>query len=161
VINSTKLEMCMSLGQKDASYLLQCMKICSLVSTSASPHRQWNASLGKNLCWYSPIGACPSIMRVNLAQMEFDIPIYGSHKPSLAYVGLMTLLLSSSKSKNSWPFFLLSLKDFYHSSRVRSHSFFLLSKNEFLSGRVGGEWDDLASLSTRMCLGHSSLLGQC
>ena len=99
-------------------------------------------------------------MRVNLAQMEFDIPIYGSHEPPLAYVGLMTLSLSSSKSRNSCPFFLLSLKDFCHSSRVRSHSFFLLSKNEFLSERVGGGWDDLASLSTRMCLGHSSLLGQ-
>ena len=44
---------------------------------------------------------------------------------------------------------------------MRSHSFFLLNKNEFFSGRMGGVWDVLVSLSTRMCLGHSSLLGQC
>ena len=107
------------------------------------------------------MGACPNIMRVNLAHMESDIPMCGSHKPPLAYVGLMTLSLSSSKSKNNCPFFLLSLKDFCHDSRVRSHSFFLLNRNKFLSGSIGEEWADLASLSTRMCLGHSSLLGQC
>ena len=117
-MNFTKLEMCISLGWNNASYLLQCMKICSLVSTSTSPHGHWNDALGKNLCLYSPMGACPNIMQVNLTHMEFDIPMCGSHKPPLAYVGLITLSLSSSKSRNNCPFFLLSLKDFCHDLRV-------------------------------------------
>jgi len=160
-MNSTKLEMCMSLGRDDESYGLHCMKICSLVSTSASPHRQWIGVLEKNLCRYSPIGACPSIMRVNLAHMEFDIPMCGNHDPPLEYVGFKTFSLSSSNSRNSWPFFLLSLNDCCHDSSIRSHSFFLLNKNEFFSGRMGVVWAVLVSLSTKMCLGHSSLLGQC
>ena len=44
---------------------------------------------------------------------------------------------------------------------MKSHSFFLLNKNEFFSRRMGGVWDDLVSLSTKVCLGHSSSLGQC
>ena len=44
---------------------------------------------------------------------------------------------------------------------MRSHSFFLLNKNKFFSGRMGVVWDNLVSLSTKVCLGHSSLLGQC
>ena len=92
--------------------------------------------------------------------MEFDIPICGSYNPPLVYIGLMTFSLSSSNSRNSCPFFLLSLNNFCHDSSIRLHSFFLLSKNEFFAGKVGGIWDDLASLLTRACLGHSNLLGQ-
>ena len=160
MINSTKLDMQIFLSHNTVLYHLHCMKMCSLVSTSASPQGQWIAMLGKNLCWYSPIGACPSIMQVNLAHMEFEIPICGSHKPPLAYVGLMTCSLSSSNSRNSYPFFLLSLNNFCHDSSRESHSFFLLSKNKFFSGRMGRIWDDLASSSTKACLGHFSLLGQ-
>ena len=161
MINSTKLDMCISLGRNDVLYLLHCMKICSLVSMSTSPQGHWTGVLGKNLYRYSPIGACPSIIRVNLAHTELKIPICVSHNPPLAYVGLMTFSLSSLNSRNNCPFFLLSLNDFCHDARERSHSIFLLNKNEFFSGRVGGIWDDLASLLTRVCLGHSSLLGQC
>ena len=97
---------------------------------------------------------------MNLAHTEFEIPMCDSHDPPLAYVGLMTLSLSSSNSRNNCSFFLLSLNDFCHDSSKRLHSFLLLSKNEFFSGRVGRVWEDLASSLTRMCLGHSSLLGQ-
>ena len=100
-MNSTKLEIRMSFEQVDDSYRLQCMKMCSLVSTSTSPHRHWMGELGKNLCRYSPIGACPVIMRVNLVHMEFEIPMCGSHDPPLEYVGSMTFSLSSSNSRNS------------------------------------------------------------
>ena len=105
--------------------------------------------------------ACSSIIRVNLAHTELEIPICVSHDPPLAYVGLMTLSLSSLNSRNNCPFFLLSLNDFCHDSREQLHSNFLLSKNEFFLERMGGMWDDLASLSTRVCLDHSILLGQC
>ena len=44
---------------------------------------------------------------------------------------------------------------------MRLYSFFLLNKNEFFSRRMGDVWDDLVSLLTKVCLGHSSLLGQC
>ena len=159
-MNSTKLEMHMSLGHNGASYCLHCMKMCSHVSISVSPHGQWIAMLRKNLCRYSPIGVCPSIMWVNLAYTELDIPICGSQDPPLVYVGLMTHLLLFSNLKKSCLFFLLSLNDFCHDSSRRSHSFFLLSKNKFFSERIGGTWDILASLSTRACLGHFSLLGQ-
>ena len=93
--------------------------------------------LGKNLCQYSPIGACSSIMQVNLVHTELDIPICGSQDPSLVYVGLMIYSLSSSNFRNNCPFFLLSLNNFCYDSSKRSHSFFLLSKNEFFSGRIG------------------------
>ena len=130
-MNSTKLDMHISLGYNTALYRLHCIKMCSLVSISASPQGQWIGVLGKNFCQYSPIDACPSIIRVNLAHTEFEILICGSHDPLLAYVGLMTLLLLSSNSRNSCPFFLLSLNDFCHNSSMRLHSFFLLSKNKF------------------------------
>ena len=107
------------------------------------------------------MGACPSIMRVNLAHTEFEIPICESHNPPLVYIGLMTFSLSSSNLRNSCPFFLLSLNDFCHDLSIRLHSFFLLSRNEFFSGRMGGIWYDLAFLLTRACQGHSSLLEQC
>jgi len=99
-------------------------------------------------------------MWVNLVHTEFEIPMCGSHDSPLAYIGLMTLSLLSSNSRNSCPFFLLSLNDFCHDTSMRLHSFFLLSKNEFFSGRLGGVWKDLAFSLTRVCLGHSSLLGQ-
>ena len=137
MINSTKLNMHISLGRNAASYCLYCIKMCSLVLISASPQGQWIAMLGKNLYRYSPIGVCPSIIRVNLTHTELETPICGSHNPPLAYVSLMTCSLSSSNSRNNCPFFLLSLNNFCHDPSIRSHSFFLLSKNEFFSGRVG------------------------
>ena len=100
-MNSTKLEIRISLGRVDGSYRLQCMKMCSLVSTSASPHGHWMGELGKNLCRYSPIGACPVIIRVNLVHMEFEIPMCGNHDPPLEYVGFMTFSSLSSNSRNS------------------------------------------------------------
>ena len=160
MINSTKLDMYISLGCNDASYCLHCIKICSLVSMSTSSQGHWTVVLGKNLCRYSPIGACSSIIWVNLVYTEFEIPIYGSHNPPLAYISLMTLSLLSSNSRNSYSFFLLSLNNFCHDSSMRLHSFFLLNRNKFFSGKVNGIWEALASLSTRVCLGHSSLLGQ-
>ena len=116
--------------------------------------------LGKNLCQYSPIGAYPSIMQVNLEHTELETPIYESQDPSLAYVGLIMCSLSSSNSKKSCLFFLLSLNNFCHVSSRRSHSFFLLSKNEFFSRRIEGVWTALASLFTMEYLGHFSLLEQ-
>ena len=100
-MNSTKLEMHMSLGRDDESNSLHCIKICSLVLTSASSHGQWIGVFGKNLCRYSPIGACPSIIQVNLAHTEFEIPMYSSHDPPLEYVGFKTFSLSSLNSRNS------------------------------------------------------------
>ena len=150
----------MSLGQSDKSYCLHCMNMCSHVSISISPHGQWIIVLGKNLCQYSPIGAYPSIMQVNLEHTELETPIYESQDPSLAYVGLIMCSLSSSNSKKSCLFFLLSLNNFCHVSSRRSHSFFLLSKNEFFSRRIEGVWTALASLFTMEYLGHFSLLEQ-
>ena len=72
----------------------------------------------------------------------------------------MTWSLSSSNSRKSCPFFLLLLKETFHVSNRWLHSFFLLNRNKFLLGRVGGVWDALTSLSTKACLGHFSLLGQ-
>ena len=57
--------------------------------------------LGKNLCQYSPIGACPVIIQVNLVHMEFEIPMCGNHDPPLEYVGFMTFSSLSSNSRNS------------------------------------------------------------
>ena len=109
------------------------------------------------LFYYS---TCPSIMWVNLEHTELETPICGSQDPPLAYVGLMTHSLSSSNSRKSCPFFLLSLNDFFHVPSRRLHSFFLLNKNEFFLERVGGAWAILASSSTMVCLGHFSLLEQ-
>ena len=134
-MNLRKLMILMSLGQQEESYSLHCMKMCSCISMLASLHGHWYEELGKNLWQYSPMGACPSIMQMNLAQ--FKIPISGSHKPSLVYVGLITCSLLSSKSKKSCSFFLLSWNDVFHESSRLSHLFLLLSKNEFFLESMG------------------------
>jgi len=156
-MKSTKLKMCMFLRRSDDSYHLH---MCSHVLVSASLHRQWNVVLRKNLCQYSPIGTCPSIMWINLVHMELETPICRSHDPFLVYIGLMTYSLSFLNSRNSYLFFLLSLNVFCYVSSKRLYSFFLLNKNEFFSREIGRAWAAFAFSSTMVCLGHFSLLGQ-
>lgn len=81
------------------------------------------------------MGACPTVMRVNLAQIELVVPMMGSHNPPSVYVGFMTRSLSSSKSKNNCPLFLLVWNEVCNSFRRLSHSFFLLNRYKSLKDR--------------------------
>ena len=156
----TKPMMMMMHGRVDGSCKSHSMTMCSQVWTSASPHRQLVGRWGKNLCLYSPMGACPVVMRVNRAHSEFVKPMKGSHDPPLAYVGLMTCCFSFSKLRKYWPFLGLSVKDSCHSWRILLHSFFLLNKCDSLLGKTGVHLPALTWLSTSWCLGHLALLGQ-
>ena len=64
--------------------------MCSQVWTSALPHRQLVGRWEKNLCLYSPMGACLVVMQVNWAYSKFVKPMKRSHDSPLVYVGLMT-----------------------------------------------------------------------
>jgi len=110
----TKLLMMIFRGRVEGSYRLHSITMCSRVWMSASPHEHSVESWGKNLCLYSPIGACPVVMRVKRAHRELVNPIKGSHEPPLAYVGLMTFCSLSSKLRKYWPFFILSANDVCH-----------------------------------------------
>ena len=135
--------------------------MCSCVCMSAVPHGHLRLELGKNLCWYSPMGACPVAIRVNWAHRALVNPIDGSHEPPLAYVGLITTCFLSSKSRKSWPLFLLVTKLSCHSLSALSYFFFLLKRCEFLLGSIGSSLDAFTWLSTSLCCGHSTFFGHC
>ena len=107
------------------------------------------------------MGAWPVVIQVKRAQSAFEKLIEGSQEPPLEYVGLMTDCLSSSNSKNSWPFFFPEENAVCHSFSTSSHSFFLLNKKEFLLGCTGKFSATLTCSSTSLCLGHWALLGYC
>ena len=83
------------------------------------------------------MGAWPVVMRVKRAQSELVKPIEGSHEPPLAYVGLITFLFSSLRSRKSCPFLGFDMKESCHSERMLSHSFFLLNRYNSLLGKMG------------------------
>ena len=115
---------------------------------------------GKNLCRYSPMGAWLVVMWVKWVHSKLVKPIEGSHKPPLAYVGLMTFWFSSSKSRKHWPLLGLVMKESCHSWRMLLHSFFLLNRCNSLLGKMGVQLSALTWSSMSLCLGHLALLGQ-
>ena len=74
-----KLLMMMLHGRVEGSCKSHSMTMCSQVWTSALPHRQLVGRWGKNLCLYSPIGACSVVIQMNWAYSEFVKPMKGSH----------------------------------------------------------------------------------
>jgi len=72
------------------------------------------------------------VMRVKQVQSKLVKPIEGSHESPLAYVGMITFCFLSSKLRKHCPLLGLDMKEFCHSERMLSHSFFLLKRYDSL-----------------------------
>ena len=135
--------------------LLHSWRIWYLDSIGYDPHGQLNSSLGKNLNWYSPIGAWFVIACVVLAHNELEWPKWLIHRPPLVY-----LIFVRSSLRKCFPLRSNTWKVMHHCLMISSFFFFLLKFHEVLQGKSGVRFNFFMSLSTDTWRGHSSSLRQ-
>lgn len=101
------------------------------------------------------------VIRVKRAHRALVKPMIGSQDSPLVYEGLITCCFSSSKSRNSWSFFLLAANESHHSLSVLPHFFLRLKRYKFLLGHVGVPLKAFTWLLTSLCWDHSVFFGHC
>ena len=133
---------------------------CHLVSIGYVPYGHVKLSLGKNLSWYSPIGAWLVIALVAWAQSEFEWPSCNSHRLPLEYDGLIRCKLLPRRSRKFLPLESDVWKVIFHCKRIELHSDFLQKSQEDLHGHEGIDTKFLVSLLTIWWSAHWCLLEQ-
>ena len=106
--------------------LLHSWRMCLLNSG------QEKSSLGKNLRWYSPIGAWLVIALVALTQRVFEWPKYWSHGPPLIIDGTRGKRLSSHNPRKFFPLWSDAWKDLLHCAEIISQLHFLQKSHDDL-----------------------------
>ena len=107
-----------------------------LISIGYSLHGHLNSSLGKNLRWYSSIGAWLTITLKALVQSEFECLKYLSHGPLLAIEDSIEFELLSRSSRKWCPLSFDAWNCIFQLLRMLSHLFFLLKSHKDLHGKM-------------------------
>ena len=130
--NRVKWAIVSLLGFQYLLNLIYPWSMCLLILIGYLLHGHMNSFLGKNLSWYSLIGAWLTMALVALAHSEFEWPKYFSHNPPFTYISLILLRSSSRRSIK-----LNSYEDLHGNSSVKLN--FLVSLSMTL-------WSDQLSL---------------
>ena len=152
--NKIKWPMKSLLGFQYSLNLLHSHKMWCLVSIGYCPQGQLKSSLGKNLSWYSPVGAWLVIALDALAHNELEWLKYLSHEPPLIYDGSITLSSLLMRSRKCLPFISDAWKVISHLLIRLSHSFFLLQSQDDLLGNSRVGLKDFVSTSTALWRDH-------